>query len=202
MDKEDIPKVKAYTPKTNVPDTKAISNLLKQNRGKIALGAIGVGAVKAFLDNEDDELGTTVEKSVKSAALISGISYGAEHLFKTETVQDLVRGEVSDVNKSVRLKVDAERMIKAGNKAGHFLRTKGAVGLAGFTLLDLAERGMDHHSATELKAQEEYDIKLREKQKKKKQQQYAYGHIDQGEIVFDLFNQRTGHYKMGNAKFN
>ncbi|MCY9308726.1 hypothetical protein MOF23_07015 [Bacillus inaquosorum] len=199
---ENLPKVKSpHSVKTNVVNTKEVSRLLKNNRSKIFLGALGVGLVKSAVDGDDDSLGSSIEKGAKTGALASGLSFTAEHLFKTETVQDLVKGEVSDISSSVRKKADAERIIKAGGKLGGALRV-GKYAFAAATVLDIMERAADHHAASDLKAQEEYNNKQKEKQKRNKQKQYSYGHINQGEILFDLFNSRTGHYKMGNAKFN
>lgn len=197
---EHVPKPNSL-PKTDILQTKNVSALLKKNRGKIALGAIGVGVAKAVVDGDDDDLGSALGKGVKTGVLAAGLSYGAEHMFKTETVQDMVRGEVSDATKSVMKQGDVRRFLRGGSQASKALHI-GKYGLAAATILDIADHVSENHEARVMKANEEYQFKQRQKEKKRKQQQLSYGHIDQGEILFDLFNQRSGHYKMGNAKFN
>lgn len=188
--------------KTNVPDVKAASKFLKRNQGKIALGAIGLGLAKSVIDGEEDDIVSSAEKGIKSGAITAGISYGAQHLLKTETVQDLVKGEVSDVGKSIIKKANTQRKMIAG---GGKLKTAYKIGLYAMgaaTVLDVAQRAGDTLESANIKREEEHKLKEKRRKQQKKNKQYSYGHIDQGEIVFDLFNQRTGHYKMGNAKFN
>ena len=76
----------------NSLDLEKASRFLKNNRGKIALGALGVGVAKSIIDGEDDDLFTSTGKGVKAAVFVTGSSYATERLFKTQTVQDLVQG--------------------------------------------------------------------------------------------------------------
>lgn len=197
---EHIPKPNSL-PKTDVLQAKNVSALLKKNRGAIALGSIGLGVAKAVVDGDDDDLGSALGKGIKTGVLATGLSYGAEYMFKSETVQDMVRGEVSDATKSAIRQGDVGRFLKGGSRAANALHI-GKYALAAATILDVAERASENHEAKVMKANEEYQFKQKQKEKKRKQKQMAYGNIDQGEILFDLFNQRSGHYKMGNAKFN
>ena len=188
-------------PKVGAPDTVKASKFLKANRGKIIAGAAGVGLAKAVIDGDDDDLLSSAGKSIKTAAVVGGLSYGAEHLLKTQTVQDLVRGEASDISKSVRKSGDMKRKatFKAG-KIGTALQIGlGVVGAA--TALDVGQRYGDHREAEKMKREQEYRLKQKEKKKQKKQRENAYGNMDTGQIVLDLFEARTGHHKMGNAKF-
>lgn len=197
--KDTIPPSNA--PKVGVPDTVKASNFLKANRGKIIAGAAGLGIAKAVIDGDDDDLLSTAGKSIKTATVVGGLSYGAEHLLKTQTVQDLVRGEASDISKSLRKSGDMKRKatFKAG-KIGTALQIGlGLVGTA--TVLDVGQRYMDSREAEKMKREQEFRIKQKEKQKRKKQKENAYGAMDTGQLVLDLFDVRTGHHKMGNAKF-
>ncbi|MFE4029186.1 hypothetical protein ACFX4N_23815 [Priestia sp. YIM B13551] len=188
--------------KTNVPDTKAASKFLKKNQRRIALGAVGVGLAKSVIDGEDDDLVSSTAKGLKTGALAAGLSYGAEHLLKTQTVQDLVKGEVLSESERVARDVRVRRkMIAGGGRAANALKI-GLYAMGAATVLDVGQRAGDHLEAEELKRREERKFAERRKKQKQKNKQYSYGHIDQGEIVMDLFNARTGHYKMGNAKFN
>lgn len=188
------------TPKTDVHDMKAVSSFLKNNHGKIVMGAVGVGIVKAMLDDEDDDLLSTAGTGIKAGLAGAALNYGAQSLFKTDTIQDLVRGEVNAVSKIKRDSVNAEQRVK---RLAAKLPIAGKIGMGvigAATLLDLGMRLGDHVGAKANELGQELEIKKRQKQKKKKQKQYSYSHINDGDIVLGLFDQRTGHYKMGNAK--
>lgn len=188
--------------KVSVPDTKKAAKFLGANRGKIALGAIGLGIVTSWFDGDDDDVLSSAGKGAKSAVAVSAAAYGAEHLLKTQTVQDLVRGEVADVSKSMRSKAKAEsRMITAHGKLGTASKYGlAAVGIA--AVLDVANHAKEDFDAKMITAQQQKANVDRQKKQKEKNKKSSYGHIRDGEIVLDLFEARSGHHKMGNAKFN
>jgi hypothetical protein len=120
----------------------------------------------------------------------------------TTTVQDLVKGEISDVGKSVVKKANAKRrMLSSGNKLGTAMKI-GLYAVGAATVLDVGQRVGEDLEADKIKREQEFRLEQRKKKQKQKNKKNAYGHLDQGEIVFDLFESRTGHHKMGNAKFN
>ena len=56
------------------------------------------------------------------------------------------------------------------------------------------------------KKQGEDKLEKQRKQEEKNRKNYRTGAsitgpVDTGQLVFDLFNERTGHYKMGNSRF-
>ncbi|MEX3713537.1 hypothetical protein ABFV99_14130 [Cytobacillus horneckiae] len=188
--------------KTNVIDTKAVSNFLRANQGKIALGALGVGIAKSIVDRDDDDLLSSAGKGVKTAVVTTGLSYAAQHVLKTETLQDLVKGEVSDISKNVANKVDAERRtITKGGKIGTAFKI-GLMAAGAATVMDVGQRAKERLEAEKIKQQQEKNLKKKQERQRNKNKEKSYGYIDDGEVLFDLFNARTGHYKMGNAKFN
>ncbi|MES9681841.1 hypothetical protein ABWK22_02750 [Gottfriedia acidiceleris] len=190
------------TPKENVIDTFATSKFLQKNRSKIMLGAVGVGVAKSLIDGEDDDLVSSAGKGVKTGILAGGISYGAQHLLKTETVQDLVKGEISDIGKHVVKKANAERrMLSSSNKLGTAMKI-GLYAVGAATAIDVGQRVGEKHDAERIKREQEFQLEKRKRKQKQKNKKNGYGHIDQGEIVFDLFEARQGHHKMGNARFN
>lgn len=190
------------TAKEHVIDTFATSRFLQKNRTKIALGAVGVGIAKSVIDGEDDDVLSSAGKGIKTGIAAGGIAYGAQHLMKTQTVQDLVKGEISDIGKNVVKKANAERrMISSGNKLGTAMKI-GLYAVGAATVLDVGQHVGENLEADRMKREQEFQLEQRKKKSKQKNKKNAYGHLDQGEIVFDLFEARTGHHKMGNAKFN
>lgn len=191
------------TAKEHVIDTFATSKFLQKNRSKIAMGAVGFGIAKSIVDGEEDDLTTSAGKGIKTGAVVGGLAYGAEHLMKTQTVQDLVKGEISDVGKEAIKKVSkGSKMLLSGNKLGTAMKM-GMYAVGAATILDVGQRMGENHDA-EKRLRESKNIVLNKKMKKQKDKnkKYSYGNINQGEVVFDLFESRTGHHKMGNAKFN
>ncbi|UOE58227.1 hypothetical protein IRB79_26675 (plasmid) [Cytobacillus oceanisediminis] len=181
---------------------KGVSKFLKANNSKIILGAIGAGIVSSAIDGDDDDVLSSSGKGMRSGAVAAGITYGAQALFKTDTVQDLVRGEISAISKSVRGKQEAERrLISIGVKLPGAAKV-GMIAIGAATVMDLGGRVKDHYESESLKKEQEWEMKQRVKEQKKKQKKQSYGYIRDGEIVLEMFNARSGHHKMGNARFN
>jgi hypothetical protein len=70
------------------------------------------------------------------------------------------------------------------------------------TVADIGLRLHDHAEAKNMEYHQEQNLKKAHKEDRKSYAQTRASYIDMGQISMDLFNNRTGHYKMGNAKFN
>lgn len=83
-------------------------------------------------------------------------------------------------------------------------KVAGVAGLGAFALasvMDTSESlSEDKHTSRMVKQQEERLTKKQTKERREQNKQ-GYGNIDMGQMAIDLFNERTGHHKMGNAKF-
>lgn len=188
-------KMKAFNP------DKA-SDFLKRNRGKIGLGSLGVGLAIAAIDKEDDNLESTVIKGAKTAAIGTGMAIASEKLFKTETVQNLIKGEILNVSESVKENISAK---SKAFKAGSFLPTASLIGTVGVgiaSLLDIGGALKDKATESKLKREAEARIKAQDNRQREMYKKDSYDYIDQGEILFELFEGRSGHHKMGNSRFN
>lgn len=182
-------------------DTKKVSSFLRNNRGKIFMGAIGAGVTSSMFDNDDDNLLSSAGKGLKTGLYATGASIAGEALFKSQTVQDLVNSEVNSSNK---VKVDpAERkqkLNKIGAKGIGSLKY-GAMAIGAAALLDVGQRLFDNHSAHVMENEQEKKLKEKQKRQREKNNKQSYGYLDQGDIVLEMFEARTGHYKMGNARY-
>lgn len=89
-------------------------------------------------------------------------------------------------------------------KAWGGAKVAGVAGLGAFALasvMDTSESlSEDKHTSRMVKQQEERLTKKQTKERREQNKQ-GYGNIDMGQMAIDLFNERTGHHKMGNAKF-
>lgn len=202
---EPTPKVettpKANVPKTDVPHLKSAASFLKKNHGKIVLGAVGAGIIKSMIDGEDDDLLSSAGKGIETGIVATAASYGSQALFKNETVQDLVRGQIKEASKDMQAIQAEKKMAKIGAKMPAALGI-GLIAIGAATVLDIGQRVGSHMDAEAYKKQQEFEMKQRVNKQKGKNKEKSYGYVQDGEIVFDLFNSRSGHHKMGNAKFN
>lgn len=78
--------------------------------------------------------------------------------------------------------------------------------IAGTSLLDSAMKRKDTYELAVQKKQGEDKLEKQRKQEEENRKNYRTGAsitgpIDTGQLVFDLFNERTGHHKMGNSRF-
>lgn len=192
-----------------------IKNYIQKNRWKGAGIGLGVGVVKSIFDNEEDDVITATGKAVKTGAAVLGTSYLAEigldyasskdyqiaNMWAPTTVQDYVKGQVAGSAQKIEELADAERkMVTIGGKFGTMLKVGAAiVGVA--SIVDIGQKVADSREAKRIKHEQEKALIEKEKRRKKKDKEQSYGYIQDGEILFDLFGERTGHYKMGNAKF-
>lgn len=191
-------------------------NAIQKNRWKKGLGlGVGLGVAKSVFDNEDDDILTATGKTTKMAAGVIGVSYLAElgldyasskefevaSMWTPTTVQDFQKGDVVGKARQVLEDADLERKAKTiGGKLGTSLKVGAAiVGVA--SILDVGQRMADNKEAKRMKHEQEQELHRKEKQRRKKNKEQGYGYLQQGEILFDLFGERTGHYKMGNAKY-
>jgi hypothetical protein len=192
----DIP----HMPKTDIPNTKSVSSFLKHNHGKIIMGAIGAGIIKSMVDNEDDDILSSAGTGLKAGLYAAGASYVGQELFKSQTVQDLVKGEINQAAKDMKTLQTEDKLLKIGKKIPHAMGI-GMIAIGAAAVLDIGQRVGSHMDAEAYKRQQEWEMKQRVKKQKSKNKEQSYGYVNNGEIVLDLFSARTGHYKMGNARF-
>lgn len=115
----------------------------------------------------------------------------------------------ADVNKEeVHAKAQNKMTEQAEvRKAQNFFskaKVAGALGLGAVavaSVLDFSEELEQDVKVESMKAKQEENIIRRRKAEDEAMSQYGYGHVDMGQIAIDMFNDRIGHFKMGNAKF-
>ncbi|MEB2586137.1 hypothetical protein [Bacillus cereus] len=133
-------------------------------------------------------------RSKVAIGAVGGFAYGAKHLIQTQPVQGLVKSEIFDEEKGISKKVDK------GNKFGTAM-SKGHYAVTPATVLDVGRQIEGYDDTEEIKGEQEFQLRKKMKKQREKNRN-LYGNINQGEVVFNLFESRTGHHKMGNAKFN
>lgn len=114
---------------------------------------------------------------------------------------------VSYMAKSHRAEVNVineDRIIEKAKKMDRRLRygaaiTAGVVGVG--TLLDLGGGFKERKEIQRDLAEQEKQMKIRQSDEAKSMKRKSHDYVDMGEIVQEMFNERIGHYKMGNSKF-
>lgn len=174
--------------------------------------------VKGFPINED------IQKIIKSKTGIDLKDYVEEKEAHKETARVEAEAQATNVaqqgekHKQITVgdtakevpKVKQDNSFNAQNSEkrvkGWARKTKlaGAVGLGAFALasvMDTADGFSADKRVSRMKAEQEERLTKKQNQEESSQKQYSYGHMDMGDMVFEMFNNRIGHHKMGNAKF-
>lgn len=209
---------------TPIKTNDQIKEYIQKNRWKGAGIGLGVSIVKSIFDDEEGDIFTDTGNAVKTGAAVLGASYLAEagldyasskdyqvaSMWAKTTVQDYVKEQVTDsaqkmkevANSAQNIKeaADTEKMIAVGGKIGTTAKIgAGIIGVA--SIIDIGQRLQDSHEAKRIKKEQEKDLKRKKKLQDERNKEQSYGYIQDGEILFELFGERTGHHKMGNAKF-
>ncbi|MEK1829094.1 hypothetical protein AAAC51_08045 [Priestia megaterium] len=132
------------------------------------MGSIGFGLAKSVIDGDDDDITSSVAKGVKTGLLATAVSYGAEHLLKTDLVQDIVDGKkLSEVDKVHQDKKLERSLIKGGGKAASALKI-GMYALGAATVLDVSHKIGDHMETDKMNRDQERKLKEKKKERKRK----------------------------------
>lgn len=96
--------------------------------------------------------------------------------------------------------VHEEKVVKTARNTMRFAKIGvGVTALGG--IVSAAHSAKQSHDARQMvKAQEEKQYRDK-KRKQEETARYGYGQVDMGNVVLQMFEERTGHHKMGNSKF-
>lgn len=191
--------------------TKDVSKVKKRiGRG---VAALGVTVVQQSFNGENDGLYETVGKT---AAVYGAMSF-AEHKLDKWAVSGTAKKKILEHLNVVK----AEEGIRYNDKEKHYLKQnrhieergakrfrqmRGGLGIAVASIAvgGLLDLGLSANENLDVAAQKS-GLRQRNEQSMEQaaqnRKENGYGHVDMGQIAIDMFNQRTGHYKMGNAKF-
>lgn len=187
-------------------------SLSKKRLGK-GISALGATVIQQSFNGENDGAFETIGKT---AAVYGGMSF-AEHKLDKWAVSgtakkrilegiDVVKKEESILYTTKEQRHLKQHPIVEERGAKKFRAMRKGLGVAALTIagagiLDLAIDGKHHLDVERQKSDAHQSNEKKAKQAAEKRQEMGYGHVDMGQIAIDMFNQRTGHYKMGNAKF-
>lgn len=186
--------VKQYKAQTTNKNTNSDESVLLSNRKKVESGSIGrVLREDAPSTIGEDETRRKISGDTSNDAINNDS--------KKQTIGDVTKSETKSISLSMRKNQEAERkLLKAEKYLPTALKVGGGI-ITAATLLDIGGAINDKREEKKMKAATEKQIREREKKEKDAYKQYSYGYVDSGEILFELFNNRSGHHKMGNAKF-
>lgn len=184
--------------------TKDVQKVYTDNHGFIRTALSKMGFSDKDLDVLHEGMTTGLTKATKELDDITNKEVGdgpksgdaAEGTIKT--VGDLTEHDVKE--KSIK-NLKSEKKMTEWKEKGKML---GAIGLGVFavgTAIDISDR-MDHKSKTSEMVNSEQQMKNKKQSKaEKKYHQQAYGAVNMGDMVTQMFQERIGHHKMGNSKF-
>ena len=126
-----------------------------------------------------------------------------------EQAQQKGRITASDVNKvetkaAGKAVIDSEKALARAKKVHSKLGVVAAIGMTTFasaTILDISKDLNEKKKISRDLAQQEKQLQKKQNEERKAQKSMAYGAMDLSNLNFDLFENRVGHYKMGNSKY-
>jgi hypothetical protein len=149
----------------------------------------------------------SAEKSPKH--LYGKLKDGSEVNIKISTLEENKSFKVSklqmqDIRKSHEKTMHLQKRkskIKGWAGKGALAATIGLGAFAIASAMDVNDRMQDKVDESKMTHKQEQKLQRKMSQERKNKAQYAYGHIDMGQMVTDIFNDRSGHHLMGNARF-
>jgi predicted GNAT family acetyltransferase len=160
-------------------------------------------------DSAKEVVSQTQKKSNDVNKEISRLESEAESKKVSQNVENTTKVTVSDTNKvEMEVKHEADKKAQATHKKMNNWKQKagiaGAIGLGAFavaSVMDASSELGENRRTSRMTEEQERNLNRKKGQEKRNQNQYGYGNIDMGQMAIELFNERTGHHKMGNAKF-
>lgn len=165
------------------------------------------------IDNQNSkEVAAQEQKKVRDVdSEMKRVEVEAEATKIAQNVENTTKVTVSDIQRT-KIEVDHEKAIKAQAKASaeKMDRWKGRAGIAGVvglgafalaSVMDTSEGMSEDRRTSRMTEQQERNLTRKQNREKKAQQSQGYGNVDFGQMALDMFNERIGHHKMGNAKF-
>lgn len=169
---------------------------------KYALDKFEYGSVSEIVEKAQQKLGQA-KKEIQHATSEGQATKIAQNADNKGSVKT---GDVSKIDVEVKhdsaLKDQATKK-KMNNWLGK-AKLAGAIGLGAFavaSVMDTSETLAEKKRTTRMTEEQERNLNRKISREERNQKQHAYGHVDFGQMAIDLFNERTGHHKMGNAKF-
>jgi hypothetical protein len=150
------------------------------------------------LDTSED---TVIDsRTTKAKDVSDNIAHNEEHVNK-ETAGTLEQKVAKEKHDASMRNLASQKKVSGWLEKGKLL---GAIGLGAFavaTVMDASDR-LDHKTETSKMTNEEKKMKdKKQSDVERKYHQQAYGAVNMGDMVTQMFQDRIGHHKMGNAKF-
>lgn len=161
-------------------DRETANNVVNGNQEKVTVNIIHQTIDTETAKESMDEAKTkNTAGSLKTAEIKAGFS------------------ETAEVNEK-RILEKAARWDRNAKALG--VAAIGVVGVA--TLLDIGNGLSEKKEVARMLKEQEQQLEKRQIAERKSLRRDSYDYVDMGQIVTEMFNERIGHYKMGNAKFN
>lgn len=175
---------------------------IRESINSIKHKSITVGEVSKPLDDEvsSQHMNKTVTAGKDTKPLDDEVS--SHSMYKDLTHKDLVKVESEvETKKMLERKAFAKKMENFHSKATVVaaIGATAAIGVA--SILDVSNDLKHKTREDRMLAYQEENLERQKQQRKKQNKKASYNNVDFGQIAIDMFNERTGHYKMGNSKF-
>lgn len=194
--------------KTGVDNTEDTAGTTALNIGAGAGAGYGVKQVAQWVDKKaSEELVDQTEKKSNDVAKKQDqkeTKAMARTVTRKEGRLTVSRMQAKEIQGHYAPKVQARKTSRKMKSWMNGVKVSGALGLGAFALasvMDTSETLAEDKRTSRQVADQERKLERKKTKESRQQDKLGYGHVDMGQMAIDLFNERTGHYKMGNAKF-
>ena len=161
--------------------------------------------------NSNDIVAQEQKKANDISSGVKRAEAEAEATKIAQNIENTTKATASDIQQ-VKIEVDHEKKMKAQAEASAKRVEKwkgragvaGVVGLGAFALasvMDTSEGMAEDKRVSRMTEQQERNLTRKQNREKKSQDAYGLNNVDFGQMALEMFNERIGHHKMGNAKF-
>jgi hypothetical protein len=181
---------------------KEVQRVYLENQVVVRNALSKIGFRDSDLESIHEGMTTGLTKTIKSLDdITSGEVVGRKAETETVKVKDVSKANVLTEAEISQKAIASQKRITGWKEKGKVL---GMIGLGAFavaTAIDISDR-LDHGTDTAKMVNEEKKSQQKKQHDtEKKYHQQAYGAIDMGSMVTQMFQDRIGHHRMGQAKF-
>jgi len=126
---------------------------------------------------------------------------GNQEKQKNVTAVDTAKIDAKHKHDSQFATAAKKKQIKNWKAKGELGAMIGLGAFAAASVLDTNQTLSEEKNTARMVKEQERNLQRKQTQKRREEQRDAYGYVDFGGMVTELWNERTGHHKMGNAKF-
>jgi len=166
----------------------------------------------AFSADADDAHRVASREDAKERSVDREIERTKTEVQATEVAQqaekhkDVTTGDIAKEEVKAKHEAGFDKIAKEKKMKGMLTKGKviGQIGLGLFAVASVMDTGNsleESKNVSRMKEEQERSLVRKQNREKQSQNQYGYGYMTGGDVISELWDNRIGHHKMGNSKF-